>query len=70
MSDPLLDRVRLAIEDSYLLRKERRACIDMRQQQIAELRLAVLESAMLRSEVRAYRDDRRHETRHHRARSD
>jgi hypothetical protein len=50
------------MEDSWLLRKERRACAAIREQQIAELRLAMLESAMLRSEIKAYRDNRQDET--------
>jgi hypothetical protein len=58
MSDPLLDRAQLAIEESCLLREERRACSDIRELQIAALRLAVLESAMARSESKAYRDNR------------
>lgn len=59
MSDPLLDRAELAIEESCSLRRERRARLDNQEQQLAELRLLVLESAMARSETKAYRDNRR-----------
>jgi hypothetical protein len=59
MSDSLFDRAELAIEQASLLRKERRAFLDIQEQHIAEFRLSVLESAMARSETKAHRDNRR-----------
>jgi hypothetical protein len=58
MSDSLFDRAERAIEESWLLRAERRAFLDTRERHVAQLRLAVLDSAMARSEIKAHCDNR------------
>lgn len=61
MPDSLFDRAELAIEESYLIREERRESSRLCEQHLVELRLAVLESAMARSESKARRDNRQDE---------
>jgi hypothetical protein len=58
MTDPILDRARLAIEESRRLQalsRYLRATFDRERE---ALRMSVLESAMCRAETKAYRDDK------------
>ena len=58
MTDTLFSRSRIAIEESCLLREQKRALADVRDGQLAKLRLSVLDSAMSRSEIKAHRDNK------------
>lgn len=58
MSDSLLDRAKLAIEEGRRLREQKRIIADSRDEHLGDLRRSKLENAMVRSEIRAHRDDR------------
>ncbi|MBR1160878.1 hypothetical protein [Bradyrhizobium elkanii] len=59
MIDPLFARAELAIEESQILREQRKSLTDQRDEQLAELRQSVRNSASARIEIKAHRDNRK-----------
>jgi hypothetical protein len=57
MRDVLISRATRAIDDSRLLREQRRLLMERHDQILADLRLAIMDSAMVRTEIRAHRDN-------------
>lgn len=57
MTESLLCRAQLAIEESRLLREQRRLMEDARDEKLSELRRSRLHSAAYRAEISANRDD-------------
>jgi hypothetical protein len=58
MTDSLLNRAQLAIEESQQLHNRRRLLRSEVDRERDSLRLAVFEAAMYRSEIKAYRDNK------------
>ena len=61
MTDPLLLRAQLAIEDSRSISEQRHLLSDRREDALNELRLNIFQSASARAEIKAYRDNRGYE---------
>jgi len=58
MTDSLLSRALLAIQETSAILKQRRAVMDQHDRAIIELRLSIIESASMRAESKAHRDDK------------
>jgi hypothetical protein len=58
MTDQLLSRAQLAIEDSRFVLQQRHILSHRRENALNELRRAIFESASTRAEIKAHRDNK------------
>ena len=58
MTDPLLSRAQLAMDESYALRERLRKIMAQFEEASSALQMTIFESAMMRTEIKAHRDNR------------